>query len=64
MSLLIYMDVHVPLAVTEGLRRRKIDVLTSQEDATAETDDDFLLLRATELDLVAIRLLGLDGPYA
>jgi hypothetical protein len=24
-----YMDVHVPLAVTEGLRRRDVDVLTS-----------------------------------
>ena len=26
-----YMDQHYPLAVTEGLRRRGIDVLTAQE---------------------------------
>ena len=59
----LYMDVHVPSAVTEGLRRRGVDVLTSQEDGTREADDDALLQRATELgrtlfsqdeDLVAI----------
>jgi hypothetical protein len=48
MSLLIYMDVHIPLAITEGLRRRGIDVLTSQEDGTTEEDDEPLLARATE----------------
>jgi len=45
----IYMDVHIPLAITEGLRRRNIDVLTSQEDGTTEMDDEPLLARATEL---------------
>jgi hypothetical protein len=49
MPLLVYMDVHIPLAITEGLRRRKIDVLTSQEDRTTEWDDEPLLARATEL---------------
>jgi hypothetical protein len=43
------MDVHVSLAITDGLRRRGIDVLTSQEDETAELDDEPLLARATEL---------------
>jgi len=43
------MDVHIPIAITEGLRRRNIDVLTSQEDATRELDDEPLLARATEL---------------
>jgi len=43
------MDVHIPIAITEGLRRRSIDVLTSQEDGTAELDDEPLLTRATEL---------------
>jgi hypothetical protein len=42
----LYMDVHVPSAVTEGLRRRGIDVLTSQQDGTREADDDVLLTRA------------------
>jgi len=45
----IYMDVHVPIAITEGLRRRNVDVLTSQEDGTAELDDEPLLARATAL---------------
>ena len=45
----LYMDVHVPSAVTEGLRRRGVDVLTSQEDGTREADDEALLQRTTEL---------------
>ena len=45
----IYMDVHIPIAITEGLRRRGIDVLTSQEDGTNRVDDATLLDRATEL---------------
>jgi hypothetical protein len=44
------MDVHVPLAVTDGLRRRNIDVLTSQEDGTGELEDGPLLDRATALN--------------
>ena len=43
MSLSVYMDVHVPFAITEGLRRRKIDVLRSQDDETTEVDDESLL---------------------
>jgi hypothetical protein len=34
-----YMDVHVPMAVTKGLRRRGIDVLTAQEAGLAMADD-------------------------
>jgi predicted nuclease of predicted toxin-antitoxin system len=44
------MDVHVPSAITEGLRRRGIDVLTSQEDGTREAEDEVLLARATGFD--------------
>ena len=44
------MDVHVPSAVTEGLRRRGVDVLTSQDDGTREADDEVLLTRATALN--------------
>ena len=43
------MDVHVPSRVTEGLRRRDVDVLTSQEDGTATWPDEQLLGRAREL---------------
>ena len=45
----IYMDVHIPFAITEGLRRRQIDVLRSQDDGTTQLDDESLLARATEL---------------
>jgi hypothetical protein len=33
------MDVHIPSAITEGLRRRGINVLTSQDDGTRESDE-------------------------
>jgi hypothetical protein len=49
MALRYYMDVHVPSVIAEGLRRRGIDVLTSQEDGTREADDESLLQRATDL---------------
>jgi uncharacterized protein with PIN domain len=44
------MDVHVPSAITNGLRLRGVDVLTSQEDRTRERSDPELLDRATELN--------------
>lgn len=46
------MDVHVPRAVTIGLRLKGIDVLTAQEDDMARADDDSLLTRASELGRV------------
>ena len=52
MALGLYMDVHVPSPVTSGLRRRGIDVLTSQEDGTRTVDDEVLLTRAYELERV------------
>ena len=48
----LYVDVHVPIAVTEALRRRGLDVLTSQDDGTTTVDDDSLLARAAELGRV------------
>jgi predicted nuclease of predicted toxin-antitoxin system len=48
------MDVHVPRAVTMALRLRTVDVLTAQEDGTAEMDDEILLDRATELGRVLV----------
>ena len=49
MSIQFYMDHHVPAAITEGLRRRSVDVLTAYEDGAAEFDDVPLLARATVL---------------
>ena len=49
MSLGLYMDVHVPLPITRGLRRRGVDVLTAQEDQTTRLPDPELLRRAREL---------------
>lgn len=46
------MDVHVPHAVTEGLRRRGVDVLTAQEDGADRLPDAELLTRATQLGRV------------
>ena len=41
------MDVHIPQAITEQLRRRGVDVLTAIEDDATELPDDELLERAT-----------------
>src|SRR5262245_26981093 len=54
MPLRYYMDVDVPAAITAGLRRRGIDVLTSQEDGTRDADDERLLGRATQLQRILI----------
>ena len=50
MSLGLYMDVHVPLPITCGLRRRGVDVLTAQEDQTTRLSDPELLRRAGNSD--------------
>jgi hypothetical protein len=49
MSVGLYMDEHVPRAITEGLRLRGVDVLTAQEDNRRRASDSELLDRATEL---------------
>lgn len=56
MSVSLYMDVHVRRAVTLALRLRSIDVLTAQEDGSAELDDDRLLQRATLLGRILVSL--------
>ncbi len=48
------MDVRVPRAVTTALRLRAIDVITAQEDGTAQLDDLQLLRRATELGRILV----------
>jgi hypothetical protein len=42
------MDHHVDAAITEGLRRRGVDVLTCRNDSTATWDDERLLDLATQ----------------
>jgi hypothetical protein len=46
------MDVHVPRAITEGLRLRGVDVLTAQEDQARRLADPELLDRAAALGRV------------
>jgi hypothetical protein len=40
------MDVHVPRAITEGLRLRSVDIVTAQEDDARQLTDAELLDRA------------------
>lgn len=47
MSATLYMDAHIPRAITAGLRLRGVDVMTAQEDNAATTADPELLDRAT-----------------
>jgi len=49
MSIGLYMDVHIPKAITNGLRLRGVDVLTAQDDGTITLSDADLLDRTTEL---------------
>jgi hypothetical protein len=49
MPLKLYMDQHVPRAITMALRERGLDVLTAYEDGSDRLADDFLLDRATTL---------------
>ncbi|RMD52459.1 MAG: hypothetical protein D6835_01860 [Candidatus Thermofonsia bacterium] len=52
MAIALYMDQHVPRAITVGLRMRGVDVLTAFEDGASELDDPDLLDRAGELGRV------------
>ncbi len=52
MSVRLYMDVHIPFAITIGLRIRGADVITAQEDDAAELEDTDLLNRATSLGCI------------
>jgi len=51
-SLALYMDVHIPHAITNGLRKAGIDVLTAQEDSKDELDDKAMLFRASTLNRI------------
>jgi hypothetical protein len=60
MPLAVYMDVHVPASVSEGLRRKQIDVRTAQEDSPGRMPDEDLLTRATAVGRV---LLTQDADF-
>lgn len=52
MSINLYMDENVPLPVTEGLRRRDVDVLRVQDDGRKGMPDNIVLDRAAELQRI------------
>ena len=52
MALKLYMDHHVPRAITIGLRIHGVDVITSHEDAAGNLADSALLDRAGKLGRV------------
>jgi predicted nuclease of predicted toxin-antitoxin system len=47
MPIALYMDQHVPRAITTGLRLRNVDVLTASEDGASAFTDPELLVRAS-----------------
>src|ERR1044071_5219272 len=52
MPLGLYMDHHVKSAITEGLRLRKVDVLTAYEDGAHQLNDPALLDLAGQMGRV------------
>lgn len=52
MPVALYMDHHVPRAITLGLRLREVDILTAYEDGASEREDAALLDRTGELGRV------------
>jgi hypothetical protein len=52
MTLALYMNQHVPRAITLGLRLRGVDVLTAYEDGASQMSDPDLLDRAGKLGRV------------
>lgn len=49
MAVALYMNAHIPRAITIGLRLRGVDVIAAQEDSAADLSDPALLNRATSL---------------
>ncbi|MEM8896280.1 MAG: DUF5615 family PIN-like protein, partial [Bacteroidota bacterium] len=48
----LFMDQHIPRAITNGLILREVDVITAYEDGSSAFEDPDLLDRATELGRV------------
>lgn len=56
MSLAFYMDENVPLAITEGLRSRNVDILTVQEDGLTSYPDPMMFDRAVQLNRIVFSM--------
>ena len=54
MSVAFYMDEHVDFAITAGLRRRGVDVLTVHDDGFDHTDDIVILDHAMNIGRVKV----------
>ena len=54
MPVALYMDEHIPKAVTEGLRERHVDAIAVQEDGLTGVSDSEILDRAAELERVVV----------
>jgi predicted nuclease of predicted toxin-antitoxin system len=54
MSIRLYMDEHIPRAITATIRRNGVDVVTAQEDGFPGMLDRDLLDRATQLARVMV----------
>ena len=52
MAIALYMNQHVPRAITLGLRLRGVDVITANEDDASDMDDPELLDQAGDLERV------------
>lgn len=52
MGLALYMDVHVPRAITRTLTAAGVDIITAQEDECSQMPDPELLDRAGSLNRV------------
>jgi len=50
MAVGLYMDHHIPRAITDQLRLRGVDILIALDDGTNKLADPLLLDRATELN--------------
>src|SRR5688500_18941793 len=54
MSVALYTDVHIPRAITPGLRTRNIDVVTAQGDDADPLSDSEVMDRATSYRRVVV----------
>lgn len=52
MPIALYMDAHIPRAITDSLRLRGVNVITAQGDNAATLSDSLILDRALNLQRV------------
>jgi hypothetical protein len=59
----VLLDVHVPLAVADALRRRGIDVSTAQEEGLSLSDDESLLEQSSARERVLVEWKRCLPPF-